>query len=362
MADLPVDEKLAIQSHKGSYSVFAIDRLDEATSFYEDDPIFIVDSNVSTLHQEGLSRLFSNKPRIIRVEALEKNKSLEKMPDYIESMIGLKARRHHKLVAIGGGIVQDITCFLAATIFRGMAWDFFPSTLLAQADSCIGSKSSINCRDTKNILGTFTPPKRIFLYSHFLKTLSPTEICSGIGEMLKVHALDGPAAFKRIAIDYEKILADPHILADYILASLQIKKSFIEEDEFDCGIRNLLNYGHTFGHAIESATHFQIPHGIAVSIGMDMANFVSYRLGRSNLSVFDSMHKTLHENYERYKSIPIDTGLLIAGMKKDKKNNSNDSVSVIIPNAKGQCEKFAAALDGNFTDICNEYLDVGRKN
>src|SRR5204862_184742 len=102
------------------------------------------------------------------------------------------------LLAVGGGITQDITCFLAATLLRGIDWHFYPTTLLAQADSCIGSKSSINVGAAKNILGTFPPPKQVTISTCFLDTLDPGDVRSGVGEMLKVHAIEGPGAFAKI--------------------------------------------------------------------------------------------------------------------------------------------------------------------
>ena len=360
MVVLPVDESLQIQSYKGRYSVFTINQLSDVVHLYQDDPLLLIDSNVLRLHQSDLEKVFSKNCRKLVIEANEKNKSLEMMPEYVKALVALKARRHQRLVAIGGGIVQDITCFLAATLFRGMDWDILPTTLLAQADSSIGSKSSINCLDTKNIVGTFTPPTRVIIYPGFLKTLSPTEIRSGIGEMLKVHALHSPEAFQNIAHDYVEMLESAETLRKYILASLKIKKKFIEEDEFDRDIRNLLNYGHTFGHALESATQFGIPHGIAVSMGMDMANFVSYKIGHCGQSVYLAMHKTLKTNYREYEKIKVDVRTVVNEMTKDKKNSSNSAVSVIIPDFAARFAKVQVPLEGAFYDACQEYLETAR--
>jgi hypothetical protein len=128
------------------------------------------------------------------------------------------------------------------------------ATLLAQADSCIGSKSSINVGKIKNVLGTFTPPRKITISTRLLSTLDDRDIRSGIGEMLKVHGIDGPDSFDQIAADYARLTSDAETLKRYVRRSLEIKKHIIEQDEFDRGIRNVMNYGHSFGHAIESAT------------------------------------------------------------------------------------------------------------
>jgi 3-dehydroquinate synthase len=134
-----------------------------------------------------------NSEKVLIIEATEENKSLAQFPAYVDSLFGLNVRRGQKLVAIGGGIIQDITCFLAATMMRGLPWMFYPTTLLAQSDSCIGSKSSINSGEVKNILGTFTPPEQVVIDVDFLKTLEEKDIFSGIGEMIKVHAVETPS-------------------------------------------------------------------------------------------------------------------------------------------------------------------------
>src|SRR5581483_560253 len=185
-----VSDALVIQSHRGPYEVHF--HSDGAFRFEAmPNAHFLIDEKVATLYATDLQPVLAS-PRVIRIEATEENKSLEAMPRYVNGLVEQGVRRNHRLVAIGGGIVQDITCFLAATLLRGLPWQFVPTTLLAQADSCVGSKSSINCGGAKNLLGTFTPPARIDISTHFLDTLEERDVRSGIGEMLKVHAIDGP--------------------------------------------------------------------------------------------------------------------------------------------------------------------------
>ncbi len=280
MEDSLVSKAITINSHKGTYEVNFTQDWNQSINNYDlESSFFIIDSCIAKLYEKSLKEIFKNKYYLI--EANEKNKSLEKFPGYIDDLINLGLKRGNKLIAIGGGITQDITCFLASTMFRGLDWDFFPTTLLAQSDSCIGSKSSINSGNIKNILGTFTPPKKIILDVSFLKTLEEKDIYSGIGEMIKVHAINSPESFDQINQSYDKILEDPESMVQFIRASLLFKKRLIELDEFDVGPRNVMNYGHSFGHAIETATNYGIPHGIAVTIGMDMANFVASKLGSS---------------------------------------------------------------------------------
>ena len=198
-------EDLKIKSHKGFYKASFYNDLSEVIRKIDcSNSHIIIDENVYIIYSKLFNSLLHKKDFLV-IKSTEKNKSLEKMPLYVNWLVKNKIRRSHKLVAIGGGIIQDITCFISATLLRGMDWDFIPTTLLSQADSCIGSKSSINCNNVKNILGTFTPPKEIFICTEFLSSLKNIEIKSGIGEMLKVHAIAGPHVFKNIKSEYDQL-------------------------------------------------------------------------------------------------------------------------------------------------------------
>ncbi|MBI5139168.1 3-dehydroquinate synthase, partial [Candidatus Nomurabacteria bacterium] len=150
-------ETLEINSHRGKYIAQFRESIFEFSNFDLAKKIFIIDSKVASLYGDQLKKIL-NSELCLLIEATEENKSLHKFTHHIEQLTSLGIRRGDTLVAIGGGIIQDITCFLAATLFRGLDWIFYPTTLLAQADSCIGSKSSINVGSLKNLLGTFTPP------------------------------------------------------------------------------------------------------------------------------------------------------------------------------------------------------------
>ncbi|MDO8652916.1 MAG: 3-dehydroquinate synthase [Undibacterium sp.] len=349
-------EELVIQSHKGAYTViFDGETLPNVTGLVEGVPHFLIDANVARLYAAELADVLAH-PNCITIEAVESNKSLEKIIPIIEQLVQNKVRRDHTLVAIGGGIIQDITCFIASTLLRGVPWRFVPTTLLSQADSCIGSKSSINLGDTKNILGTFNPPEKIYLCSAFLDTLDMKDIRSGIGEIIKVHAIDGADSFDRLALDFDRLTIDRELLLKYIQSALLIKQRFIEEDEFDRGIRNIFNYGHSFGHAIESATRYTVPHGIAVTIGMDMANFIAVERGFLPAEHFARMHGVLHRNYEQYADASIDIDVLIAALMKDKKNTST-TLGLIFPvGNRAEIQRVQVPPDDVFRSQCVDFL------
>jgi 3-dehydroquinate synthase len=156
---------------------------------------------------------------------------------------------------------------------------------------------------------------------------------SGIGEMLKVHAIAGPSAFAEIAEAYEQLFTQRETLLRFMKRSLEIKRNLIEEDEFDRGPRNVLNYGHSFGHAIEAATGFGVPHGIAITMGMDLANYVAVELGLTPPATYKAMHSTLRANYSGYATFDISPPALLSALGKDKKN-SDAGLRLVLPDSE----------------------------
>ena len=355
-----MSEPLTIRSHKGVYTVsFEEDALERLNAELPGNAHFIIDRRVAELYRDRFENVLAS-ASVLLVEAVEANKSLECFPAYVDHLVARRIRRDHSLIAIGGGITQDITCFLAATLLRGVEWHFYPTTLLAQADSCIGSKSSINCGHAKNILGTFTPPRQVTISTRFLDTLEERDVRSGVGEMLKVHAIEGPASFDRIAGDYVRLFEDKAVMVAYIRRSLEVKKRYIEKDEFDRGVRNVFNYGHSFGHALEAATKFAVPHGIAVTIGMDMANFAAARLDAGGDEHYQRMHPALKSNYAGFEDHPVPLDPFLAALSKDKKNVGSGTVTLILPDKDGRVFKDTYANDESFAALCAEYLEKGR--
>jgi 3-dehydroquinate synthase len=231
-------------------------------------------------------------------------------------------KRDSVLVAIGGGITQDITCFIATTFMRGIKWTFVPTTLLAQADSCIGSKSSINFGKYKNLLGSFTPPNEIYVCDQFLTSLTDKDFNSGIGEIVKLLLIgETPVSPNEITRDN---------ISEYVYKAMMVKKEYIEIDEFDKSIRNILNYGHCFGHGIESATNFAIPHGIAITIGMDIANVLAYDEGLITKERYEELHEVLYPIYKDHMNIRFTASDVFAAMAKDKKNTGS-MINLILP-------------------------------
>lgn len=353
MGASPVDD-LVIQSHRGPYTVRfsrAFEGLESGLAAHEH---LIIDARVGEIYSAILSLALAGRS-VLRIEANEANKSLEKFPAYVSHLLNHGVRRGHVLIAVGGGVIQDIVSFVAATLMRGLPWQFYPTTLLAQADSCIGSKSSVNIGRYKNQLGTFTPPQDVVISTDVLDTLGEADIRSGLGEMIKVHIISGWDDTRAIARDYPRIGRDKQTMRHYIRRSLEIKRVKIEADEFDRNERLVMNYGHTFGHAIESATDYAVPHGIAVTIGMDTANYVSFRLGLIGRDVYDEIHSLLVMNYAGFDQIPIPVDGLFAALARDKKN-TDSGISLILMRGPGQVFRDQYPSDGSLRSICTDYL------
>ncbi|MBI2625739.1 3-dehydroquinate synthase [Candidatus Parcubacteria bacterium] len=356
---------MEIRSHRGSYVVhFESDRAAtlarlQSRHTQSGRVHWVVDSRVAELHGEALAPALSG-GSVLRITASEESKDLRRIPDFIGALVERGIRRDDRIVAIGGGIIQDIACFISSCLFRGVEWAYMPTTLLAQADSCIGSKSSINCGGVKNLVGTFTPPSRIAICPEFLTTLDESDVRSGIGEMLKVHAIAGPAEFAAISKELGHLAPGNPRLAHFIRRSLEIKKTFAESDEFDRGIRNLLNYGHSFGHAIEAATDFAVPHGIAVTMGMDLANWTAMRLGRIQEAEYARMREPLFRNSGPQLSARVPFDRFLDALSKDKKNTATQ-LALILPSTGMKIEKVLTTNDEAFREICRTWFDEARR-
>lgn len=253
-----------ITSSSGNYKIEVGENLIEKVAALYNDAIYIIDSKL-------VDRLPPSLTRRIIIEAIEENKALEKSADYIAQLRKLNANRDTHLVAVGGGIIQDITTFIASIYMRGLSWTYLPTTVLSMADSCIGGKSSINVLGYKNLIGNFYPPKDIYIDLSFIKTLDEEMIVGGLFEAAKIAYAKDPSIFKTYAELNPAADASLTQMQKIIGLALSTKKWFIEIDEFDQNERLLLNFGHTFGHAIEASTNFEVHHGIGVGAGMLIA-------------------------------------------------------------------------------------------
>ncbi|OIP96508.1 hypothetical protein AUK40_04885 [Candidatus Wirthbacteria bacterium CG2_30_54_11] len=328
---MPVVRELTITSNLRNYQV----KLCDDDSFIADfasqaNTVFIVDENVWRLHQNTTLRLLKD-PIILPIS--EEGKSLESVQLLYDQVISLSAKKNMTLVSIGGGITQDITGFVASTLYRGVNWIFVPTTLLAQADSCIGAKTSLNYKKYKNLLGTFFPPHQVYIYPGFLDTLDEPVYLSGLGEIVKLYVIGGEQDTLRLLGALPALLnRQDEVLLNFVMRSLTIKKDYIEADEFDTGKRNMLNFGHCFGHAVEYATGYALAHGQAVVVGMILAGFVARERGLLQTETEQMLRAQLLIPVlgPEFPKLELDHASIIEAMKQDKKRVGADLPLIMV--------------------------------
>ncbi len=324
---------ITVTSHLRDYTVSFPESFDFLEKLKEHpERCYAVDENVWRLYSEGPLKDLQHEDVVV-LPIREELKSLESVQRLYDHLVQRTAKRNLTLVSIGGGILQDVSGFAASTLYRGINWVFIPTTLLAQADSCIGAKTSLNYKSFKNLLGSFYPPSQVLVYTPFLLTQQDVDFFSGLGEAMKLHIIGGNESMGRMVEMLPAVIRrEPGALLESVRNSLLIKRKYITEDEFDTGRRNMLNFGHCFGHAIESASGYEIPHGQAVVLGMLLANMVA----RERRLLSDRFHQFV----ERELLLPslvikvnrncLDPKAVIEGMKKDKKRTGEGLALVMM--------------------------------
>lgn len=323
---------MIIKSSTKNYSVDIFSDFKSVENMKIDDNTFIVIDKI--LYDLYMDKLFCNIPQkqLYILEALEQNKTIETALQICEIMTNIPAKRNAKLISLGGGIVQDITGFVANILYRGIYWAFYPTTLLAACDSCIGGKTSLNYKKYKNLLGTFYPPDEINICMPFFETLSEKDFQSGLGEVVKFNIMFGEDGIKKMEDNIDALLnRDACKLVEFVYSSLFFKKGYIEEDEFDKDVRIHLNFAHTFGHAFETMSNYIIPHGTAVAMGTIVANRISLERGWLAENIVARVEAVLWKIIHIDNSdIDFDMDKIISAIRKDKKQISTDLTAVLL--------------------------------
>lgn len=286
---------------------------------FEKTTAYVIDQNVYKLYQDSFSVLDTNK--IYFMEAIEQKKNMETVMDIITFLQRLGVRKNWSVICIGGGITQDVTTIACNLFLRNIDWFFIPTTLLSMCDSCIGGKCGINLGEYKNQIGVFYPPKKIFIDARFLKTLSADDYINGWGELLKFSLTDDVTFYNELKKESSYIPCER--ITHYIHKGLLVKKRIIEEDEFESDLRRVLNYGHTFGHALEAYTKNQIPHGKAVIWGIDVVNYIAWKEGLITEEIYYDVKSVIKTNFIKEKIKIEDPKELFEIIKTDKKVKGN---------------------------------------
>jgi 3-dehydroquinate synthase len=296
----------------------------------------ITDSKVEKLYGFALVRFLKNngiKCEMFSFQEGEIAKNLKTIENLASRMIEKGFDRKDAIIALGGGVAGDAAGFLASIYMRGVPFIQIPTTLLAMIDSSIGGKTGVNLLEGKNLIGTFYQPKAVFIDTNFLKTLPKTQIRNGLAEIIKCSIIKDKKLFTIIEKELPKILSlEPKTLNKIIRQTVAIKTKIVEKDEKESNERMLLNYGHTYGHAIEKLSGYKLLHGYAVSIGMVLANKMAVEK-----KILDK------KSAERIKILLIKAGLPIATMKipthkelSSDKKKQNDIINFILPTKIGK--------------------------
>jgi len=329
--DLNIDS-ISVNSSPRPYEVLFKDNVFSFIEKGMDDKefsyVFFIDENIVSLYKEETA-FMKNYP-YKSFHAIEELKNVDAAFDLCDLLLDCNANRKTILYVIGGGVMQDIGAYAAATYKRGIPWVYVPTTLLGQSDSCVGGKTGLNYKHTKNLIALFSAPRQVLIDAKFISTLNPADIFSGHGEILRLVLTGGQEVFdkykdliSRINSDRENFLKpDLTTIAELIKLSLLVKKSVVENDEFEINIRKSMNYGHSIGHAIEVLSEHGIPHGQAVAIGILVENLIAKKYLSLSDNIINEVEKIAREiiSKESLASLKnISDKSIISVMKRDKK-------------------------------------------
>lgn len=322
---------LSINTKEKSYNIFVDDHINH--NFYDyvnkvnNGQKFIVcySEKLNVFASNIISNLESNEVNVKKIKILdgEENKNFSNVNKLIDSLDKVNCKRDTFLISLGGGTTGDIVGFLASIYMRGINYINIPTTLLAMVDSSMGGKTGVNIDTAKNIIGTFHQPYGVFIGTKFLDTLSAKDIRSGLGEIIKYGLIDNLNLLEVVCQNYDCIiqLKDKILIKKIILESCKIKKKFVEKDVNDNNYRNILNFGHTFGHIIEMKYQSKkISHGEAILNGIYLSIKLSYFKGHMTKATYSIiLEKFKRLNVEYSHKLDFDDLKLI---NKDKKTSS----------------------------------------
>ena len=328
--------------------IFSKKKLNEIMPTDDSKIIIIAD----LFFQKTLDTDISN---VFYIDPTESSKDISEVIKLIGQILQNYETLPKEIYSIGGGIIQDISGFIASMIKRGINWTYVPTTMASQCDSCIGSKISLNIGGLKNQLGLFYPPKKIVVLPNLLKSLPTREYWAGFGEMMHYFLQKPDDNDIKLASEYSEMLVNnltptTGLLTKVLNRSLMIKKKFIEIDEFDKLERKALNFGHTIGHALEAATNYKIPHGIAVLIGIKIIFNYSDEIKefKTTSEIKLILSRSLKYSLKHW-DFDIDKEKLKTALLRDKKNIKEGYVRIICPST---CN----SLSTNLTDM--RFLDI----
>ncbi len=303
--------------------------------------MIVTDDKVASFHLEKIRKILDENGISNDVFVFpngEKSKSPETLFLLLETLAEKHFTKSDVLLAFGGGVTGDLTGLAASLFLRGVHIVQIPTTLLSMVDSSVGGKTAVNLKAGKNLAGVFNQPELVLCDTEFLNTLERETFADGMAEVIKYGVLADAELFSEVKNGNvrEKI-------EDVIARCVEIKRDIVNEDEFDTGKRQLLNFGHTLGHAIEAESNFTISHGTAVAMGMVLASQISFENKLTSVNLTEDI-KEACKNNNLLTDCPYDTKTLGKFSSSDKKI-SGKNISFIVPERMGKCMRVKLTLE-----------------
>jgi 3-dehydroquinate synthase len=320
--------RIRINSGEGRSNLFLGGTVEDIRPMLPEDGLYIItDTNVMKMYGRSFPP-----GKVFVIEAGEKSKTLGVVEDLCARLLEAGADRSSFLLGFGGGVVCDVTGLVASVYMRGVRHAFVSTTLLSQVDASIGGKTGVNLGEYKNLIGTFRQPEFVLCDHTMLQTLPDDEFLSGMSELLKHAVIRDRTLFFDITAAAGQLQArDTQLMGNFILRGVKIKAGVVRRDPLEKGVRRILNFGHTFGHVIE--THYRIPHGLAVAQGMIIAAGLSVWKGEMPLSELRLLEVTM-EKTGLQTAYPLPAGV-VNMISKDKKSESG-SVNFVLLRSVGR--------------------------
>ena len=331
--DIKVDNKIAYEIRiEQDYS--HLPEILQSLGLQDRKFMIISDSMVGKLYAKGIAEILQPMAKSVHTylfPAGEKSKNLDTVKDCYEQLIQEGFDRKDILIALGGGVVGDLTGFVAATYLRGVRFIQLPTSLLSMVDSSIGGKTGVDFNDYKNMIGAFYQPLLVYMNLSVLQSLSTNQYYSGMSEIIKHGLIKDQSYYSWIRDHIEQIKAKEYpILAEMIYRSCQIKKNIVEEDPKEAGVRALLNFGHTIGHSIEKLKNFNLLPGECIAIGMASAGYISHKRKFINSETYEDIKHILQAFYQPVTVSGLQENEVFETTKLDKKMDAGQIKFILL--------------------------------
>ena len=348
-----------------SYNVFIGDDclkkmiVDIKTNKWANRYAIITDSKVKKLYGEKLQKILEKvgvQTILISFTHGERHKNFETVQTILETLFKEGFHRDDGVIALGGGVVGDIAGFVASLYMRGMPYIQIPTTLLAMVDSSVGGKTGVDTKWGKNLIGSFYNPKAVYIKPSYLQTLPKKQLRNGFAEIIKYGVIARPSLLTFLQKNKEKLFAaQTKAMIKLIAPCIRIKRTMVQFDERENGLRKLLNYGHTIGHAIEKQSRYKVQHGQAIAIGMSIINTIAVAkkwMSKKNAETIKKLLKT----YGLPTKLPasFSSVALVNSIKMDKKIKHNKKI-FIVATKLGKARLSTSITNQDITKACRKH-------